>query len=130
MAENKSKFNVGHQIHEDLWMELSFPCCHRYAATRRVSAICEVAGHDHGHLREWSSDGVGLVPFPICSQAGYKMVIMELKRRCGFDNKTIETILALNLDEGLPEALTDEEAAIINDAAKLDQFFSYGLFGV
>jgi len=42
----------------------------------------------------------------------------------------MQTILALNLDENLPEDLSEQEAAIFADAKKLKDFFSYSLCGV
>ena len=126
MPNTKPKLNSTHQIDEDLWVELSFPCSGRYPLTRRVDAICESRDCVHGHLREWSSDGAGVVPFPICSRAGFKKVLEMMQQKCGFGTAAVEGILALNLDESLPEDLTEAEADIFNDAQKLKEL-SYSL---
>lgn len=130
MPDTNSKLNTTHEIHDDLWVELSFPCSHRYSLTRHASATCGIYDCVHGHLRESSSDGAGVVPFPICSRAGFKKALEVMRKKCGFSAATVETILALNLDESLPEDLTDAEAAIFADAQKLEQAFSYSLAGV
>lgn len=130
MTETKPKLNTTYQIHEDLWVELYFPCSRQYPLTRHASATCEVSDCIHGHLREWSSDGAGVVPFPIYSRAGFKKVLEVMQQKCGFSATTVGAILALNLDESLPEDLTDAETEILTDPQKLEQAFSYSLAGV
>ena len=130
MADGKPKRNTTHEINDDLWVEFSYPCPKHYGLTRHASSICELSDRNHGHLCEFSSDGAGRVPFPISSRAGFKKMLEVMHKDHSLSASAMQTILALNLDENLPEDLSSEEAEIFADAKKLKDFFSYSLCGV
>ncbi len=129
MSDGKPKRNFTYEINDDLWVEFCYPCSKHHALTRHASSICELPDRDHGHLCESSSDGAGRVPFPIRSRAGFKKVLEVMNKHC-LSAASMQTILALNLDDNLPEELSDEEADIFADAQKLKDFFNYNLCGV
>lgn len=130
MPNEKPKRNPTYEINDDLWVEFCYPCSKHYPLTRHISSICDLPDRNHGHLCESSSDGAGRVPFPISSRAGFKKMLEVMYKDHCLSASEMQTILALNLDENLPEDLSSEEAEIFADAKKLKDFFSYTLCGV
>lgn len=105
----------------------SFPCHGEYGY-RRFSDSCKAADRDHGHLHVSDEGLVGRVPFCCRSQEGV-LKLVEYLRGWGLDHDHADFVPQLEGFKKLPKAMTAEEAADLNDPARLEKLTNYLLYG-
>lgn len=118
-----------HEVDEDSSVSFTFDCdCKGRHRGRTLDLRCITAGYAHGHARvSTHDDGECFLPFPVASQEGMRFLMVACATWLSEAERA--AFLALDAVRQLPEALTEGEAAIINDPSKFAEFTRYGFVG-
>lgn len=115
-----------HRVDDDASVSFTFGCdCKGRHRGRTMDLRCASAGYAHGHARLSSADdGDCFLPFPVASQEGMRFLMVACATWISEAERA--AFLALEAVQQLPVALTEGEAAIVNDPARFAYFDRYG----
>jgi len=117
------------RVGNDTSISFTFGCdCKGRHRGRVMDLVCISAGYAHGHARISSDDdGDCLLPFPVASQEGMRMLMVACADWLSEAERT--AFLALDAVLALPVTLTEGESAILRDPARFATFHQYGFVG-